>query len=169
MVPRSEPASPQGCAPQLAGGLAVVLLLGGLILAFLGEMGLADRGPGITATYRLLAALIMAEAGCSLLNSLMTALFLAARSRRSWYFSLLTSLIGVGVGLGVAWAALRWADEERKRGGDTGPIGVVAAWAFGVIIPLVLATLPLGLLSLCLFRLRPRTIGDGEVTGVSRS
>jgi hypothetical protein len=162
MTSRSESGSPQGCTSRLAYGLAAFLLVGSTILAYLDRIGLADRTPGVTATNRLWAALAIVAAGCLLLEGLVAALFLAVRSRRSWLGALTISLIGLGVSLGVGCVGLRWVAEERRLGGDTGPVGVIAAWLFGVIVPLVMATLPLGLFSICLFRLRPYTIGKAK-------
>jgi hypothetical protein len=137
-------------------------------LGYLSYIALIDRVPGVTDTNRLWAALGMSMAVCLLLDSLMAALFLAVRSRWSWYGALMMSLIGFGGSLGLCWVGYQLVVEERRRGGDSGAWGVLAAWLFGVIAPLLLETFPLGLFSGCLFSLRPRTIEKGKVSDVGR-
>jgi hypothetical protein len=163
MTPSSESNS-QGCIS----GIAVILLLGGTLLAYLSYNQLIERGPGVTNTNRLLATLGISMAVCLFLDSLMAALFLAVRSRWSWYGALMMSLIGFVGSLGLCWVGYQGVVEAGRRGGDSGPINVVAAWLFGVIVPLGLETFPLGLFTVCLFILRPRTLEKGKVSDVDR-
>jgi hypothetical protein len=165
--PNSESNS-QGCISGLGSGLAALLFWGGTLLAYLSYMQLNERGPGVTNTDRLGAMIGMSLAVCLLVDSLMAALFLAVRSRWSWYGALMLSLIGFVGSLGLCRVGYQAVVEAQRRWGDSGPLNVVAAWIFGVIVPLGLATFPLGLLMACLLILRARAIEKGKASEVWR-
>lgn len=104
MTESSESGSP-GLVFGLAAGLAVFLLAGSVVLAQLGRIGLTGAGPGDAAIVRTWAALALVTAGCSFLDGLIAALFLAVPSRRTWSGTLVTSVAALLASLGVGASA----------------------------------------------------------------
>src|SRR6516164_6790712 len=117
MTHRSESNS-RGCILGLRSGLTYLFLWEGIAFAGFGYVALTERGPGVTNTDRLWAALGIAMGICLLLDGLMALLFVAVGSRRWWYGALMMSLIGFVGSLGLSWVGYQLVVEAVRRGGD---------------------------------------------------
>lgn len=117
--------------------LLAVLIAGGCILAALSNRVMADGSN--KPEERFWGGVGMSTAAGMLMAAGAAAMSLVMRSRRALKYAIAAALICLVGNIGLSLAGLRLVAEAERGGGEWQAWAVAAAWACGVIYPILLA------------------------------